>query len=328
MAFSKAAVIGSTGLVGIELLSILEGRSYHLDEIRLFASGKSEGMEQPFDGVPIRVQSAERMDLRGLDVAFFMAGADTSREYVPLAREEGVLAIDNSSAFRREPEVPLVVPEVNPQAAGRHDGLISNPNCTVIQLVTAINPIHQLSPVCRLVLSTYQSISGAGRESWDELLAETRKFLGGGNSDVAFNLKAGIDRLLDDGHYYEEEKVIEETRKILDVKDLAISATAVRVPVLRAHSVSVYLETEEPVALAEVEKALESAPGVRFVEDRGDLTSVSPAVVGGSDEVWVGRLRSDRSLENGLLMWVVADNLRKGAALNAVQIAELIFDNL
>jgi len=325
MAFSKAAIIGSTGLVGIELLTILEERAYPLDEIRLFASGRSEGKEQLFRATPVEVRSAERMDLKGLDVAFFMAGADTSRKYVPLARADGVLAIDNSSAFRREADVPLVVPEVNPRAADSHDGLISNPNCTTIQLVAAINPIHQLSRVRRLVVSTYQSISGAGRDSWDELLTETEKSLRGESSEIAFNLQAGIDRLLEDGHYYEEEKVVEETRKILDEKDLAVSVTTVRVPVLRAHSVSVYLETEEPLALSDVEFVLSGAPGLRFVKDGSDLRSVSPAVVGGEDEVWVGRLRKDRSIDNGMLLWVVADNLRKGAALNAVQIAELIF---
>ena len=325
MGYSRAAIVGSTGLVGGELLSILEDRAYRLDEVRLFASDRSEGAEQTYRGRRIRVCPVERFDPAGIDVAFFMAGADVSREYVPLARQAGVLSIDNSSAFRMDPGVPLVVPEVNPRATAGHRGLIANPNCTVIQLLAAVYPIHRLSPIRRLVVATYQSMSGAGREALEDLLTETRGCLEGMSSAVAFNLWPGIDRCLEDGYFYEEEKIIEETRKILGSGDLTVSATAVRVPVRRGHSIAVYLETDEEVGLDEAARALREAPGVLFEEDRTDLQALSPVAVAGSDPVRVGRLRRDRFSERGLLLWVVADNVRKGAALNAVQIAELVF---
>lgn len=325
MAYSSAAIIGSTGLVGLELLSILENRSYPFDEIRLFASEKSSGLEQEFRGRSIQVHPVEKIDLEGIEVAYFMAGADISREYVPVARNAGAISIDNSSAFRRDPDVPLVVPEVNPHAVAGHRGLISNPNCTVIQLVAAIHPIHRLSPIRNLVVSTYQSISGAGREAWENLLSETRRSLEGDSSVIAFNLWPGIDRQLEDGYYYEEEKVLAETPKILEVPDLKIAATTVRVPVQRAHSIAVYLETEDPLPIDALGHSLERAPGVEFVGNDGDLHSISPVAIAGEDAVRVGRLRKNRFDEKGVLLWVVADNLRKGAALNAIQIAELVF---
>jgi aspartate-semialdehyde dehydrogenase len=324
MAFSKVAIVGATGLVGLELVSILENRRYPVEELRLFASGKSEGMEVRFGGKHVRVEPVEKIDLSGMEIAFYMAGADISRKFVPAAENEGVIAIDNSSAFRRESHVPLIVPEVNPHAVTGHSGLISNPNCTVIQLVVAIHPIHLLSPIRRLVVSTYQSISGAGRGPREDLISETRTFLEGEPSETAFNLWPGIDRILADGYYYEEEKVLEETRKILECDRIEVAATTVRVPVLRAHSISVYLETEDPVDLPEIRRALRKAPGVEFVDNDGDLQRLSPVNVAGEDGVRVGRLRKDRWSPGGLLLWVVADNLRKGAALNAVQIAEIL----
>ncbi len=324
MAFSKAAIVGSTGLVGLELLQIIEDRPYGIDELRLFASDRSEGVEQVFRGEKVRVEPVEKIDFGGLDVAFFMAGADISMKYVPVAMEQGILAVDNSSAFRRDPDVPLVVPEVNPHAIRGGTGLISNPNCTVIQLVAAVNPIHSISPIRRMAVSTYQSISGAGRKQWEKLIDETDSYLAGGYSETAFNLWPGIDRRLDDGYYYEEEKVLEETRKILDCRDMAISVTTVRVPVLRAHSLSVHLETEEPVEVSDARRALEEAPGLEVADDE-DLQFLSPVAMAGKDHVRVGRLRKDRCSDRGLLMWVVADNLRKGAGLNAIQIAELVF---
>lgn len=327
MSYSRAAIIGSTGLVGLELLSILENRPYPIDEIRLFASEKSGGLEQEFRGRPIQVRPVEEIDLEGLEVVYFMAGADISREYVSVARNAGAISIDNSSAFRRDPDVPLVVPEVNPHAVTGHRGLISNPNCTVIQLVAAIYPIHLLSPIRNLVVSTYQSISGAGREAWESLLSETRVCLGGAPSATAFNLWPGIDRHLEDGYYYEEEKVLVETPKILGVTNLKIAATTVRVPVQRAHSIAVYLETEDPLDVDDMGQAIGRAPGVEFVGNDGDLHSLSPVAIAGKDTVRVGRLRKNRFDERGVLLWVVADNLRKGAALNAVQIAELVFGN-
>jgi aspartate-semialdehyde dehydrogenase len=325
MAFSKAAIIGSTGLVGLELLLILEDRPYEIEELRLFASDRSEGKEQIFRGEKVRVEPVEKMDLNGLDVVFFMAGADISRKYVPIAVDEGILVVDNSSAFRRDPDIPLVVPEVNPQEIKRKTGLIANPNCTVIQLVAAIHPIHSISPIKRLVVSTYQSISGAGSAEWEKMIDETDNYLAGEYSEMAFNLWPGIDRLLEDGYYYEEEKVLEETRKILGDSGVAISATTVRVPVLRAHSISVYLETLDPVDIHDARTALEDAQGLEVVDNDDDLQSLSPVAMAGKDPVRIGRLRKDRSSDRGMLMWIVADNLRKGAGLNALQIAEYIY---
>ncbi len=323
MAFSSVAIVGSTGLVGLELISILEERPYDIGELKLYASERSGGKEKIFRGRTLRIEPAEDARFRDVDVAFFMAGADTSRKFVPVARSAGALTIDNSSAYRREPDVPLVVPEVNSHMVAAHEGLISNPNCTVIQLAVAIYPIHLLSPIRRLVVSTYQSISGAGRSDWERLVEETRSCIEGKPSGIAFNLWPGIDRLLEDGYYFEEEKVMEETRKIFGKDDLAISATSVRVPVFRSHSIAVYLETKDPIDLSDVERSLEKAPGVEVVGREHDLQSLSPVDIAGKDGVRVGRLRKDRWSDRGLLMWVVADNLRKGAALNAVQIAEL-----
>jgi aspartate-semialdehyde dehydrogenase len=324
MAFANVAIVGSTGLVGLELISILEKRPYDIGELKLYASEKSRGKEKIFRGRTIRIEPAEIAEFRGVDVAFFMAGAGTSRKFVPLARSAGALTVDNSSAFRRDPDVPLVVPEVNPHSVTAHEGLISNPNCTVIQLAVAIHPIHLLSPIRRLIVSTYQSISGAGRSDWERLVEETRSCIEGKPSGIAFNLWPGIDRLLEDGYYFEEDKVMEETRKIFGDDNLAISATTVRVPVFRSHSIAVYLETEDPVDLSDVKRSLDKAPGVELVGRESDLQSLSPADIAGQDGVRVGRLRKDRWSDRGLLMWVVADNLRKGAALNAVQIAELV----
>jgi aspartate-semialdehyde dehydrogenase len=326
MSYRNVAIIGATGLVGLELLSVIEERAGQIDELRLYASDQPGGREIMFHGISVEVHPVSEADFRGIDVAFFMAGADVSRIWVPRAREAGALAIDNSSAFRRNPDVPLIVPEVNPGAADCHRGLIANPNCSVIQLVTAIHPIHTLSPIRRLIVSTYQSISGAGRGEHDRLLAETRERLNGHPSQVAFNLWPGIDRLLEDGHYFEEEKVLEETKKILEDPSMAVTATVVRVPVLRGHSISVYLETERPVPIEEAWRVLEAAPGVEAVGKDADLFSLSPVAVSGKDAVRVGRLRKDRAVSRGILLWAVADNLRKGAALNAIQIAERVFE--
>ena len=321
MATRSAAIVGATGLVGLELLSILEERGWEIETLRLHASEGSGGRELTFRGRPFTVEPVEGACFDGLDVAFFIAGADVSRMPVPAARAAGALVLANSSAFRRDPSVPLVVPEVNPEAALGHVGLIANPNCTVVPLVMAVHPIRALSPVRRLVVSTYQSISGAGRAARDRLVEETRERLAGRPSGTAFNLRPGIDRLLDDGWYTEEEKVLAETKKILDDESIAISATVARVPVIRSHAVSIYLETESPVPLDAAWRALETAPGVETAP-AGDLDALSPVASTGRDAVRVGRLRRARDVERGLLLWAVADNLRKGAALNAVQIAE------
>jgi aspartate-semialdehyde dehydrogenase len=345
MGYSRVAVVGATGLVGLELLSILEKRPGEINRLKLYASDRSVGRTLWFRGRPVPVEPVEKIDCRGLDVAFFMAGAEVSLAYVPKVREAGALVIDNSSAYRRDPAVPLVVPECNPRAISGHGGLIANPNCTVVQIVVGIKPIYEISPIRRLVVSTYQSISGAGREELERLVRDTRGYMerGGGSRPasppersldraagedfgMAFDLRPGIDRLLEDGMYFEEEKILVETRKIFGDDEIRITATSVRVPVLRGHSISACMETEGQVDLSEAEGALRRAPGVKFMGWGEDLSSLSPAAVAGKDYVVVGRLRRDRHSDNGLLMWIVADNLRKGAALNAVQIADMAFD--
>jgi aspartate-semialdehyde dehydrogenase len=263
----------------------------------------------------------------GQDIVFFVTDGGVAKEEIPRVRGSVPLIIDNSAVFRMEPDVPLVVPQVNPDAAYAHRGLIANPNCSTIQLVVAILPVHRLSPVRRLIVSTYQAASGAGRDFMERFWQDTASDCGrpphelaGTGSSLAFNLLPSIDTMLDDGFSREEEKIMRETKKILSDETIAVSATAVRVPVVNSHSESVYLETEEALDLHAVERALAHAPGVKYVKDHFQAT---PRFASGTDAVLVSRLRRDRERENGFHLWVVADNLRKGAATNAVEIAEL-----
>lgn len=329
------AICGATGAVGQEFVRVLEQRGFPVRELRLLASARSAGKTLTFKGEPLPVQEARREVFRGVEIALFSAGAGTSRELAPQATAEGAVVVDNSSAWRMEPDVPLVVPEVNPEDARRHPrGIIANPNCSTIQLVVALNPLHRANPLKRVIVDTYQSVSGSGGKGIRELYAQVADVLAGRAPKVevqphqiAFNVIPQIDVLMDDGYYKEEWKMIHETRKIMHLPDLAVSATCVRVPVAIGHSEAVHVEFERPMSPAEARALLAEAPGVVVVDNPAERLYPLPIDAAGRDEVFVGRIRQDASHPNGLAMWVVADNLRKGAALNAVQIAECLIRN-
>jgi aspartate-semialdehyde dehydrogenase len=321
---TRVAVVGATGVVGRTMLSVLAERSFPADEIVPFASGRSRGME--VDGLPVRVLE-EGADLDGIDIALFSAGAATSREWASRFIDHGAVVVDNSSAFRRDPSVPLVVSEVNPHALRHHNGLIANPNCSTTQLMVALAPIHRAVGVERLIVSTYQSVSGTGRAAVDELDAQARASLNGTEmpapetypAQIAFNVIGAAGNFAEgDDHTDEERKMMFESRKILEDEAMGIAVTCVRVPVRVSHSLSVNVQTREPLTADGARELLASAPGVElgFVPD--------PLGAEGRDEVFVGRIRRDDSHPSALSMWVVSDNLRKGAATNAVQIAELL----
>ena len=334
----KVAVVGATGNVGREILSILAERRFPADEVIAVASERSAGQEVSFgeDDV-LKVQDLSRFDFRGIDIVLSSPGAKISAAYAPKAAAAGAVIIDNTSHFRMDPDVPLVVPEVNPQAlAGytkRH--IIANPNCSTMQMVVALKPLHDLARIRRIVVSTYQSVSGAGREAMDELFNQTRAIYMNGpverhkfTKQIAFNVIPHVDVFMEDGATKEEWKMVVETKKILD-PTIKVHATCVRVPVFICHSEAVNLEFEKPITPEQARAALRRAPGVSVVDHRADEGYVTPVECAGDDLVYVSRIRADPTIENGLSLWVVYDNLRKGAALNAVQIAErLISDHL
>jgi aspartate-semialdehyde dehydrogenase len=334
----KVAVVGATGNVGREILSILAERRFPADEVIAVASERSAGQEVSFgeDDV-LKVQDLSRFDFRGIDIVLSSPGAKVSAAYAPKAAAAGAVIIDNTSHFRMDPDVPLVVPEVNPQAlAGytkRH--IIANPNCSTMQMVVALKPLHDLARIRRIVVSTYQSVSGAGREAMDELFNQTRAIYMNGpverhkfTKQIAFNVIPHVDVFMEDGATKEEWKMVVETKKILD-PTIKVHATCVRVPVFICHSEAVNLEFEKPITPEQARAALRRAPGVSVVDHRADEGYVTPVECAGDDLVYVSRIRADPTIENGLSLWVVSDNLRKGAALNAVQIAErLISDHL
>jgi aspartate-semialdehyde dehydrogenase len=321
------AVVGASGLVGKVLLGVMEERRFPASELTLVGSRRSVGAAVRANGVEHALADIESEWHLGQDIVFFVTDGGVAKEEIPRLRGSVPLIIDNSATFRMEPDVPLVVPQVNADAAYAHRGLIANPNCSTIQLVVAVLPIHLLSPVRRLIVSTYQAASGAGRgfmeRFWQDTASDCGRLpneLSGTGSSLAFNLLPSIDTMMDDGFSREEEKIMRETKKIFSDDRIAVSATAVRVPVVNSHSESVYLETEEALDLDVVERALQGASGVTYVKDHFQAT---PRFASGRDSVLVSRLRRDRERENGLHLWVVADNLRKGAATNAVEIAEL-----
>jgi len=325
------AVAGATGAVGVEMLRVLEQRGFPASEVRALASSRSAGRRVPFAGAELVVQEMTEASFEGVDIALFSAGADISRRYRGAVERAGCVMIDNSSAFRMEEGVPLVVPEVNPEDAALHAGVIANPNCSTIQMVVALKPLDDLSPIRRVVVSTYQAASGAGQAAMDELYEQTGDFLAGREVEphnfahrIAFNCIPQIDVFLDDDSTKEEWKMVVETQKILHAPDIRVAATCVRVPVLRCHSESVNVEFDVPVSVDEARAALAAAPGVKLLDDPAGRTYPMPALLEGTDDTYVGRLRRDPSVESGLAFWVVADQLRKGAALNAVQIAELL----
>lgn len=329
----KVAVVGATGNVGRELLAILAERGFPADEVVALASERSVGREVSFgEDKVLKVLDLETFDFRGTHIVLSSPGAQVSARFAPRAAAAGAVVIDNTSHFRMEPDVPLVVPEVNPAAiAGyRKRGIIANPNCSTIQMVVALKPLHDLARIRRVVVSTYQSVSGAGKAAMDELFDQTRgiyvnepagKYREKFTKQIAFNVIPHIDRFMDDGATKEEWKMAVETRKILD-PDIQVTATCVRVPVFIGHAEAVNVAFEQPIDEDQARSALRAAPGISVVDHRADEGYVTPAECAGEDAVYVSRIRKDPTCANTLNLWVVADNLRKGAALNTVQIAE------
>jgi len=327
----NVAVVGATGAVGEEMLKILHQRNFPLKNLRVLASERSEGRVLEFKEEKLKVEKLSSASLKGIEIALFSAGASISREFSPKMVKAGAVVVDNSSAFRMEKDVPLIVPEVNPWALKNHQGIIANPNCSTIQLVVAINPIHLKVKIKRMIISTFQSVSGTGREAIFELKKQSKNYLSGGSitrevypHQIAFNLLPHIGQFLPNGYTEEEMKLVNETRKIMEDSSIAITATCVRVPVFISHSEVVTIETKEKISVEKVREMLSSSPGI-IVRDEPQKNSYPlPIEAVGKDEVFVGRIREDESITNGINLWVVADNLRKGAALNAIQIAELL----
>ena len=332
----NVAIVGASGAVGQEFLRVLDGRDFPIDSLRLFGSERSAGSKIPFRGKEIEVELlSEDSDFSGVDIAFTSAGAGTSKKYADVITRHGTVMIDNSSAFRMDPDVPLVVPEVNgADALVRPRNIIGNPNCTTIQMVVAIAPINKLSPIRSVRVATYQSASGAGASAMAELVEQSGQLSRGEKPTVekfpfqlAFNLIPQVDVFVENDYTKEEMKMYNETRKILHSDTIKVSATCVRVPVMRAHSEAIWLETEKPLDLADVRKALSDAEGVVVMDNPAEREYPMPLHLQGTDPVYVGRIRRDISDDCGISLWTVADQIRKGAALNAVQIAEWLIAN-
>ena len=325
------AVVGATGAVGNEMIATLEQRAFPVGKIRLFASERSVGKTLEFRGNKIPVETINNDSFKGIDIALFSAGAERSKLWAPVAAKSGCVVVDNSSHWRMDPEVPLVVPEVNPHDLKWHKGIIANPNCSTIQMVVALKPIHDAAKIRRVVVTTFQAVSGTGKKAMDELMQQTADLLNFRGvkcnvypHQIAFNVLPQIDKFLENGYTKEEMKMVNETRKIMGDDSIRVTATTVRVPVLRGHSESVNIETERKITANEVRALLSSAPGVIVFDAPEKSVYPLPIHCDGKDEVFVGRIREDESIENGINIWIAADNLRKGAALNAVQIAEFL----
>ncbi len=327
----RIAVLGATGAVGAEILALLEQRQFPVKTLTLLASPRSAGTKLTFQGEAVDVQVLDDNCFKGIDLVLASAGGSVSKQWLPKAVAAGALAVDNSSAFRMDPVVPLVVPEVNPEAAKFHQGIIANPNCTTILMALAVWPLHQIQAVQRIVVATYQSASGAGARAMEEVKQQAQAMLNGHPPvtkafpyPLAFNLFPHNSDLNDLGYCQEEMKMVNETRKIFGDPNIRISPTCVRVPVLRAHSEAINLEFNQPFSVAQAKDVLSQAPGVKVVEDWGRNYFPMPIEASGQDDVLVGRIRQDISNLNGLELWLSGDQIRKGAALNAVQIAELV----
>ena len=325
------AIAGATGAVGTEFLKLLEARDFPMKSLRLLASSRSAGSKLQFRGEDLEVEELTPKSFKGIDIAFFSAGGSRSKEFAPHAVDSGAVVIDNSSAFRMDEKVPLVVPEINPKQAFEHQGLIANPNCSTIQMVVALNPIHRAANIQRVVVSTYQAVSGAGASAMEELKQQLRAWANDEPmkqevfpTQIAFNLFPHIDVFQDNGYTKEEMKMVHETRKIMNAPNMRISATCVRVPVLRAHSEAVWVETEKPLSESEARELFEKEPGIVVQDERESRGYPTPWHITETQETYVGRIRKDISHPNGLTFWVVADQLYKGAALNAIQIAEVL----
>ncbi|MGB3757772.1 MAG: aspartate-semialdehyde dehydrogenase [Rivularia sp. (in: cyanobacteria)] len=329
----RVAILGATGAVGTELLELLEERDFPLTELKLLASERSAGKKLPFKGENLLVEAVSEAALENVDLVFASAGGSISKVWAPKAVEKGAVVVDNSSAFRMNPEVPLIVPEVNPEAVVNHKGIIANPNCTTILMAVGIFPLHKVKPIKRIVVATYQSASGAGAKAMEEVKNQSIDILEGKEPvakvfpyPLAFNLFPHNSPLNSAGYCEEEMKMVNETRKIFNDQDIRITATCVRVPVLRAHSEAINLEFETPLNIEEAREILSKSKGVKLVEDWQANYFPMPSEATGKDDVLVGRIRQDISHESGLELWLCGDQIRKGAALNAVQIAELLVE--
>ena len=327
----RVAIVGATGLVGQEFIKVLEQRSFPMTSLRLLASERSVGKKLFVTHKETEVKETTPDSFKGIDIALFSAGTEISRYFSPIAARSGAVVVDNSAAFRMVDTIPLVVPEVNPEDIKWNKGIIANPNCSTIQTVVALYPLHKANPIKRVIASTYQAVSGTGSAAVEELTTQSKQVLEGQDAmphvyphQIAFNALPEIDIFLDNGYTKEEWKMVEETRKIMHATDIAISATCVRIPVFIGHSIAVNLEFTQPMSPEEARHILAQAPGIKILDDPTISLYPQPWPSAGTDEVFVGRIRRDETNPNGLVMWIVADNLRKGAALNAVQIAEEI----
>jgi aspartate-semialdehyde dehydrogenase len=325
------AVVGATGAAGQTTLKILEERKFPVRELRCFASERSVGKTVPFAGDPVTIRRVEEAGFRGVDIAFCSAGSAQSKEYAPMIRRAGAIVIDKSSAFRMDPAVPLVVPEINPHAARQHQGILAVPNCTTVITIMPLKPLHDAGRLRRVVATSFQAASGAGVNGLEDLRQQAMAWARGEAitpkhflHQLAFNLIPHIDKFGADGYTGEEMKLVNEVRKILETPDLLIAPTTVRVPVFTCHSIAVNVETEEKVSVQRAREVLEKFPGLKLYDEPGANRYPMPVLVEGQDDCWVGRIREDLSHPRGLNFWVVGDQLRKGAATNAVQIAELL----
>ncbi len=325
------AIVGATGAVGAEMLECLEQRDFPVSRLRLLASSRSAGRTRTFRGEEVEIEELTEDSFGGVDIALFSAGASVSKGFAPFAVAAGATVVDNSSAYRMQADVPLVIPELNPQAAAKHQGIIANPNCTTIVSLMALAPLHKAFGVRRVFASSYQAVSGSGAAGMKELEQQVEAMRAGGDPvckvypcQIAFNVIPQVDAFTDNGYTREEMKFVNESRKILNLPDLKASITCVRVPVYRSHSVAISAEFERLVDLAEARRVIDAAPGVDMRDDPAAGVFPTPLDVTGRDECLVGRLRRDLVFDNGLTFWVVGDQVRKGAALNAVQIAELL----
>ncbi|MDY6831608.1 MAG: aspartate-semialdehyde dehydrogenase [Thermodesulfobacteriota bacterium] len=329
----NVAVAGATGLVGNQMITCLEESNFPVKSIKMLASSRSVGKTLKFKGDDFPVKELTEESFKDVDIAFFSAGGGPSKKFAPIAAQDGCVVIDNSKTWRMDPDIPLVVPEVNPHAVAGYSrkGIIANPNCSTIQMVVALAPIHKKARIKRIVVSTYQAVSGTGTAAIDELLRQSRAILGNASFEkkvyphqIAFNCLPHIGSFLETGYTDEEMKMVNETRKIMEDDTIMVSATTIRVPVIYGHSEAVNIETEAPISPEEVRELLKNAPGVRVVDDPG--ANIYPMAIdaAGKNETLVGRIRKDVSVPNGIDMWVVADNIRKGAAANAIQIGEIL----
>lgn len=329
------AIVGATGNVGREMLNILSDKKYDSANIFPIASSKSEGTKVEFGDKELTVEAIDKFDPAKVDLALFSAGASVSKEWAPMFAEKNCIVIDNSSQFRMDKDVPLIVPEVNPDAIKNYKikNIIANPNCSTIQLVVALKPLHEISKIKKVIVSTYQSVSGAGKAGMDELFDQTKNMFSDEIKDnvkftkpIAFNVIPHIDKFMDDGYTKEELKMNQETKKILS-NEIEFSATCVRVPVFIGHSEAVNIEFHEKVSVEQAREAIKNAPGCKLLDEREDGGYVTPKECAGNDDTYVSRIREDTSTKNGLSIWVVSDNLRKGAALNTIQIAEMLIED-